>query len=94
MKQPVQCSSGHSFCRRCISQILKQNEKNICNCPICRVPISDSKLVVNRALEGLIEDLIINCPTTLDDDGDDFDDNYEDDGEDDDGNDYDDGDEW
>ena len=66
MSQPVQCSSGHCFCKSCILTVLKQQKL----CPICRVALLESQLVINRAVEGVIQELLLRCPTTIDNEGD------------------------
>ena len=62
MSQPVQCPKGHSYCKHCIFQVLRHKKV----CPICRIPVNEAHLVINRAVEGVIQDLLLRCPTTLD----------------------------
>jgi hypothetical protein len=68
LRKPVQCASGHSFCQRCITRVLVLRSEGQRVCPVCRVTLSATHLVVNRAVEGVIEDLVLRCPTTLDPD--------------------------
>ncbi|XP_072094781.1 zinc-binding protein A33-like [Mobula birostris] len=50
---PVTLQCGHNFCRSCITQYWKREERN--SCPECREVFADRTLRVNRALVNLAE---------------------------------------
>ncbi|XP_072911639.1 zinc-binding protein A33-like isoform X4 [Hemitrygon akajei] len=50
---PVSLECGHNFCRFCITQCWKREERN--SCPECREVFADRTLRVNRALANLTE---------------------------------------
>ena len=51
----VKC--GHTFCRLCIESMVQTSSP----CPIDDIPCDSSQLVINRAVIGQIEDLLIYC---------------------------------
>ncbi|XP_053760814.1 E3 ubiquitin-protein ligase TRIM38 isoform X2 [Panthera pardus] len=60
MAEPVSISCGHSYCRRCISDFLKnlhQEEPslNVFSCPHCRAPFRMASVRPNKHLGNLIE---------------------------------------
>ncbi|XP_044912919.1 E3 ubiquitin-protein ligase TRIM38 isoform X2 [Felis catus] len=60
MAEPVSISCGHSYCRQCIKDFLKnlhQEEPslNVFSCPHCRAPFRMASVRPNKHLENLIE---------------------------------------
>jgi hypothetical protein len=62
MKDPVQCSSSHIFCRRCIVGHLTSCSET---CPTCREPLTKEKLLPNGIICSLIEDAEVRCFTYI-----------------------------
>ncbi|XP_012590368.1 PREDICTED: E3 ubiquitin-protein ligase TRIM38-like [Condylura cristata] len=62
MTDPLSINCGHSFCRRCIEDILENcdpmtsSQENF-PCPLCRTPFRRQSLRPNRQLENLIESI-------------------------------------
>jgi hypothetical protein len=63
LNNPLQCPNGHNFCKACIETYLKDSRKP---CPMrcSAVLYSTDGLIKNRALVGIIDNLVIRCPTT------------------------------
>eukprot|EP01038_Epipyxis_sp_PR26KG_P008955 gene8955-12076_t len=57
MNDPVQCLSGHSFCRGCFNYALERKA----TCPTCRVELNKTQLVSNLFARNLIGDLVMHC---------------------------------
>ena len=53
----VGCPGLHSLCRACYVKVLKKKKV----CPMCRHPVDEQKLVLNRDLEGIISQLALRC---------------------------------
>lgn len=53
-KETVITHCGHSFCRPCITEFLRNDQK----CPLCRGPVSGDRLIPNRIIEDVIEELV------------------------------------
>jgi hypothetical protein len=53
----VGCPGLHSFCRACYVRMLKKKKE----CPMCRHPVSEHQLVLNRDLDGLISQQPMRC---------------------------------
>ena len=53
----VGCPGLHSFCRACYVKALKKKKE----CPMCRHPVDEQKLVLNRDLAGLISQQPLRC---------------------------------
>lgn len=51
----VKC--GHTFCRLCIESMVQTGAP----CPIDDIPCDSTQLVINRAVIGQIDDLMIHC---------------------------------
>ena len=62
LDNPVMCPEGHNFCKSCLEQAMMRKKE----CPLCRTKLSKSKMTTNRALERVMEDIVVvKCPTTL-----------------------------
>ena len=64
LNDPLQCQNGHNYCRHCVAEYLDDGGKP---CPLrCTAMLySTSDLIKNRALAGIIDNLEIQCPTTI-----------------------------
>ena len=60
--EPVQCSSGHAFCKVCIRSVV-MGGSNVC--PIGREPISLTSLQPNLIVRHIIEDYQVICSTCI-----------------------------
>jgi E3 ubiquitin-protein ligase TRAF7 len=52
----IQC--GHTFCRRCVESV---EEHRPAKCPVDETPYELQNLVINRAIQGQVEELQIYC---------------------------------
>ena len=64
LNQPLQCRSGHNFCKHCVESLLQDGCKQ---CPMrcSEILHSCSDLVRNRGLAGIIENLEMYCPSLI-----------------------------
>ena len=54
LDKPVMCPNGHNFCLMCLRVSLRSKKE----CPACKVRLAETNAYPNRALEGLIEDMM------------------------------------
>ena len=53
----IGCPGLHSICRACYVKALQKKKE----CPSCRHPVDEQKLVLNRDLAGIISQLVLRC---------------------------------
>lgn len=58
LNEPLQCRSGHLFCRLCILNSLKSTAKS---CPTCRCFLTRSLLHKNIVASNMVNDLLAHC---------------------------------
>lgn len=61
LNDPVQCRSGHLFCRNCIKQWLAKHP----NCPTCRESLSVNTLSDSLAIKSQINSKVVHCKTKV-----------------------------
>jgi hypothetical protein len=59
LKDPRQCSTGHTFCFSCISEYLKNSNK----CPLCEEHLVLNKMGKNLFVKEIINELVTFCPS-------------------------------
>jgi hypothetical protein len=64
---PVQCPQGHLFCLQCIKSWCGSKGRH---CPQDRADLDVKHLVPNRALEGLVLEMVVCCSYVAKDDPD------------------------
>jgi hypothetical protein len=61
LKEPVQCSNGHMFCKACISKAITVRKQ----CPTCRCSLTESKLSKSLIIRDMVLDLPVMCSSKL-----------------------------
>ena len=55
----ISTGCGHTFCQKCIEAMLRT--RPVVTCPIDDVAVNNNSVVLNRAVKGQLEDLLIYC---------------------------------
>eukprot|EP00741_Cyanophora_paradoxa_P005147 tig00000863_g4989.t1 len=57
----VRCAQDHVFCAACITNWINSRPPGTATCPVCRVPISESRFVPSSFIKRLVGNLKTHC---------------------------------